>query len=169
MAALTAFQFGTEDGAQEATDMIEKLQKQALIQVLDAAIITWPVGSKKPKTKHLGQLAGEGALDGAFWGTLFGLIFFVPFFGMANGACTGEFAAKFKDYGITHYFINSVRRKVTKGTSAVFLLTGGGVLDKIVLAAKSLPRFELITSNLSNEQEAALRAAFTDEEASVRV
>jgi len=169
VATLTVFQFRTENGAQQATDLIEKLQKQALIQVQDAAIITWPIGSKKPKTRHLSHLAGVGALDGAFWGTLFGLIFFVPFFGEATGSVTSAFAAKFKDYGITAYFINSVRRKVTEGTSAVFLLTSGGVLDKIVLAARSLPKFELITSNLSNEQEAALRAGFTDEEASVRV
>jgi uncharacterized membrane protein len=169
MAALSVFQFGTENGAQQASDMIGKLQKQAVIQVQDAAIITWPIGSKKPKTKHLSHLGGVGALDGAFWGTLFGLIFFVPFFGMESGAATGAFAAKFKDYGITAYFINSIRRKVTEGTSAVFLLTSGGVLDKIVLAARSLPKSELITSNLSIEQEAALRAGFTDEEASVRV
>jgi uncharacterized membrane protein len=162
---LSGFQFRTEDGAQQAIHLIEKLQRQALIQVQDAGIITWPIASKKPKTKHLSHLAGVGALGGAFWGTLFDLIFSVPLFGMATGAVTGVFAGSF---GITPYFINSVRRKVTEGTSAVFLLASGGMLDKIVLVTRSLPSFELISTNLSNEQEVALRAAFA-EEVSARV
>jgi len=163
MATLTVFRFETEDGAEQAVDVIEKLQKQQLIQLHDAATITWPVGSRKPKTKHLSHLAGRGALDGAFWGMLFGMIFFVPIFGVAIGAAMGAIGAKFKDYGINDDFIKNIRGKVTEGTSAVFLLTSGGVLDKIVESTKSLPRFELITSNLSNEQEAALRSAFASE------
>jgi uncharacterized membrane protein len=42
-------------------------------------------------------------------------------------------------------------------------------LDKIVEATKSLPRFELISSNLSDEQEASLRSAFASEEETVAV
>jgi uncharacterized membrane protein len=163
MATLTVFRFDTEDGAAQAVDVIEKLQKQKLIQLHDAAIITWPVGSKKPKTKHLSHMGGRSALDGAFWGMLFGMIFFVPFFGMAIGAAMGALSAKFKEYGIDDDFVKNIRGKVTEGSSAVFLLTSGGVQDKIIEASKSLPKFELITSNLSNEHEAALRAAFAGE------
>jgi uncharacterized membrane protein len=163
MATLTVFRFETEGGATQAVNLIDGLQKQKLIQVHDAAIITWPLGSKKPKTNHLSRMAGKGALDGAFWGTLFGMIFFVPFFGMAIGAAMGALGGRFKDYGISDDFIKSIRAKVTEGTSAVFLLTSAGVVDRVIEATRSLPRFELITSNLSTEQEAALRAAFTDE------
>jgi len=163
MATLTVFRFETEGGAAQAVNLIERLQKQALIQLHDAAIVTWPSGSKKPKTTHLSEMTGRGALDGAFWGTLFGMIFFVPFFGMAIGAAMGALSAKFKDYGINDDFIKSIRERVTEGTSAVFLLTSGAVKDKVVEAARSLPRFELITSNLSDDQELALRAAFSDE------
>jgi len=163
MAALTVFEFETADGAAQAVNVIEQLQKQKLIQVHDAAIITWPAGAKRPKTRHLSQMAGRGAVDGAFWGLLFGMIFFLPFLGMAIGAAMGGLAGKFTDYGINDDFIKGVRNKVTEGTSAVFLLTSGAVLDKIVQATKSLPKFELITSNLSDEQERALRAAFASE------
>jgi uncharacterized membrane protein len=168
MAALTVFRFETQDGADQAIELVEKLSAQQLIQVHDAATVTWPAGSRKPKTKHLGQMAGRGALDGAFWGTLFGMIFFVPFFGMAVGAAIGALGAKFKDYGISETFIKSIRDRVTEGTSAIFLLTSAGVLDKIADAAKSLPKFELITSNLSKQEEAALRAAFASEPAAAR-
>jgi uncharacterized membrane protein len=163
MATLTVFRFEAEGGAAQAVSLIEGLQQQQLIQLYDAATITWPLGAKKPKTNHLGHMAGKGALDGAFWGTLFGMIFFVPFFGMAIGAAMGAISGRFRDYGISDEFVKSIRARVTEGTSAVFLLTSGGVIDKVVEATRSLPKFELITSNLSTEQESSLRAAFAAE------
>ena len=89
MATLTVLKFPTADGAGNGLDLIKSLSKQHLINLQDAAIVTWPEGKKKPKTKQLANLAGIGALDGAFWGMLFGLIFFVPFFGLAVGAAMG--------------------------------------------------------------------------------
>src|SRR6185369_16356509 len=86
MATLTAFKFDSASGAEEMLNIVKESQKEELIQLQDAAIVTWPVGKKKPKTQQLANMAGIGALDGAFWGFLFGLIFFVPFFGLAIGA-----------------------------------------------------------------------------------
>ena len=69
-------------------------------------------------------------MHGAFWGMLFGLIFFIPFFGLAVGAAMGALMGKFNDYGIDDNFIKQTRAKVTEGTSALFLLTSGAVMDK---------------------------------------
>jgi uncharacterized membrane protein len=140
-------------------DTVQNLSKQHLINLHDAAIVTWPEGRKKPKTKQLANLAGMGALDGAFWGMLFGLLFFVPFFGMAVGAAMGALAGKFSDYGIDDDFIKSVQGQVTEGTSALFLMTSEGVVDKVADAMKGFD-FEIIATNLSKEEEDALRAAF---------
>jgi uncharacterized membrane protein len=52
-----------------------------------------------------------------------------------------------------------VRSQVTEGTSALFLLTSDAVMDKVADAAKTLD-FEIITTNLSQEEEDELRAAF---------
>ena len=135
------------------------LQKQHLIEVQDAAIVTWPQGKKQPKTEQLHNMAGAGALQGAFWGMLFGLIFFVPFFGLAIGAAMGALSGKFADYGIDDNFIKQTREKVTEGTSALFLLTSGAVVDKVVEAMKG-QTFEILSTNLSKEKEDELRAAF---------
>src|SRR3954451_4278560 len=163
MATLTAFKFDTADGASGMLNILKEAQTEELIQIQDAAIVTWPVGKKKPQTKQMNSMAGIGALDGAFWGLLFGLIFFVPIFGLAIGAAFGGLAGKMTDYGISDDFINKVRSQVTEGTSAIFLLTSGGVVDR--LAEKLQGRhFELISSNLSEEQEAGLRDAFQVEE-----
>jgi uncharacterized membrane protein len=163
MATLTVLKFNTAGGAEQALDRLKGLQKQELIQLHDAAIVTWPEGKKKPKTRQAANLAGLGALDGAFWGMLFGLIFFVPFLGMAIGAAMGALAGAFADVGIDDDFIKKVRGEVTEGTSALFLLSSGAVMDRVVDAFKDT-KFEIITTNLSQEQEAQLRAAFEQPE-----
>src|SRR5690242_9474574 len=83
MATLTVWKFDSDGGARNGLDVLEMLQKEELIQVIDAAVVTWPAGRKKPKTQQLHSLAGAGALGGAFWGLLFGLLFFIPLLGIA--------------------------------------------------------------------------------------
>ena len=139
-------------------EKVQSIQKMELIKLQDAAIVTWPAGEKAPKTKQLVNMAGMGAMQGAFWGMLFGLIFFVPFFGLAVGAAMGALSGKMADYGISDEFIKSTREKVTEGTSALFLMTTDAVQDKVIEQLKGMD-FELITSNLTKEQEEALKAA----------
>ena len=162
MATLTVLKYNTPEGAAEMLDGIKSLQKQHLIKIQDAAIVTWPQCKKGPKTQQLVNLAGIGALDGAFWGMLFGLIFFVPWFGMAVGAAFGALGGKMRDYGIDDDFIKSLREKVTEGTSALFLLTSDAVMDKVTEELKD-QKFELVASNLTKEQEDELMAAFSVE------
>src|SRR5437868_1691299 len=157
--SLVVLKFPTAEGAQIMLGRLEALQKQQLITVVDGAIVSWPAGASKPKTDQLRNLTGIGALGGAFWGMLFGLLFFVPFFGLAVGAAVGALAGHFARYGIDESFIDQVRAKITPGTSALFLLTSGAVVDKVAAAVKG-QQFELIQSNLSKEQEDQLREAF---------
>jgi uncharacterized membrane protein len=162
MATLSVLKFSTPDGAGKMLSKVQSLQKQELIKLQDAAIVSWPQGKKAPKTKQMVNLAGVGALDGAFWGMLFGLIFFVPFFGLALGAAMGALSGKMADYGIDDDFIKKTRTQVTEGTSALFVMTEGAVLDKVVEQLKG-DEFELIASNLTKEQEDQLKAAFAVE------
>jgi uncharacterized membrane protein len=164
MATITVLKFETPGGAAEMLDLIKSLTKQQLITLQDAAIVTWEAGKKKPNTKQLHNLAGAGALGGAFWGMLFGLLFFVPFFGMAIGAAMGAISGAFADVGIDDDFIKKVQEKVTEGTSALFLMTSGAVMDKVTAAIKEKGlTFEVVTTNLSNEEEEKLREIFGEE------
>lgn len=160
MASLTVWQFHTPEGARNVLTQLQELQKEHLIEIQDAAIVTWPEGKKKPKTEQAVPLVGLGALDGAFWGMLFGWIFFVPILGAAMGAALGALSGSFQDYGIDDDFIKEVRAKVTEGTSALFLLTGNVTLDKVEDALKG-ETADLIRSNLSHEQEEKLREHFS--------
>jgi uncharacterized membrane protein len=161
MATITVLKFPTPEGADAALKLVQSLSKQQLITLQDAAIVTWPEGAKKPKTKQLANMTGLGALDGAFWGMLFGLIFFVPFLGAAVGAGMGALFGSMTDVGIDDEFIKSVKDKVTEGTSGLFLMTSDAVLDRVADAFKGID-FEIVTTNLSKEEEDKLREAFGD-------
>jgi uncharacterized membrane protein len=158
--SLVVLKFDTPEGADKGLELAQSLQKQQLLQLLDAATVTWPRGKRKPKTRHLGDLTCAGAWDGAFWGMLFGLIFFMPFLGAAFGAAVGALSGHFADYGIGREFIDQVRGKVTEGSSALFLLLGQVTTDRVVEAFRAAPKFEIIASNLSHEQEEKLKEAF---------
>ena len=159
MAALTAWKFETPTGADAVLLKLEELQGRGLIEIQGSAVVSWPEGRKKPWTRESKNPTQRGALGGGFWGLLFGLIFFVPLLGVAIGAATGALIGSLRDVGITDDFIREVREKVTPGTSALFLLSSDALYDKI---APELPdiKAELISTNLSEEQEAKLRDAF---------
>jgi uncharacterized membrane protein len=129
----------------------------------DAAVVTWLEGKKKPKTHQLHGTAGAGATWGAFWGFLFGLIFFVPFLGAAIGAGMGGLSGSLADVGIDDDFIRQVREKVTPGTSALFALTSGANAPERVIDELKEYDFEIISTNLPEEQEQKLREAFAQE------
>jgi uncharacterized membrane protein len=161
MATLTVWKFHDAFGAERAVEKLQQLQKQGLIQVHDAAMVSWPEDQKKPKTRHLDDLTGAGALGGAFWGLLFGLIFFVPIIGLAVGAATGAIAGSLSNVGIDKDFIESVRTRVTPGTSALFVLTSDAVMDRVRNAFEGESP-ELLETNLSDADEARLREAFAE-------
>jgi len=100
MATLTAVKFPTAVGADEALQILERLQREEAIRIHDGAVVSWVDGAKKPKTRQLNHLAGSGALGGGFWGLLFGLIFFVPILGLLVGAAMGAASASLADVGI---------------------------------------------------------------------
>ena len=163
MSSLTAWKFETPYGADEALNKLKTLQTQQLIQVQDAAVVTWEAGQRKPKTHQMHDLRAGGALGGGFWGLLFGLIFFVPILGLAIGAASGALFGSLADVGISDDFIAAVRNKVTPGTSALFLLSSDAVIDR-VKSEFAGSEAELISTNLSADQEAKLREAFANEE-----
>jgi uncharacterized membrane protein len=170
MASFTVWKFDSAAGAGDALSTLKRLQKEELIEIEDAAVVTWPEGAKKPKTKQLTDLAGAGALGGAFWGLLFGLLFFVPLFGLAIGAAAGALGGSLADAGIDDGFIDEVKAEITPGTSALFLMSANAVLDKMTDAFEAQHgHVKLIHTNLSDAQEARLREAFAEEEAHAAV
>ena len=160
MATLTVWRFDSPDGAEQAEAILLRIAREGDIGIQDAATVSWPSDLNKPHTRHLTDLTGERAGWGALWGFLFGLLFFVPLLGTAVGAGVGALAGHFADTGIDRDFIRSVQDKVTRGTSALFLLSDHAAMGRVKLEFAGMSP-ELIATDLSEEQEQRLREAFS--------
>jgi uncharacterized membrane protein len=133
-----------------------------MIKLEDAAVVSWPQGRKRPLIPQGHEITGYGALGGAFWGFLFGLIFFVPFLGAAAGAGAALLGSLDRG-GIDEEFIKEVGEKVTEGTSALFVLTSGAPDRERVMAELNQYNFEIIWTNLPEEQLLQLLEVFAKE------
>src|ERR687898_1680147 len=162
LATLSVLKFNDPGGADRVMLALQGMQERQLITLEDAAVVSWPADRKKPQTRQMSGTAAGGAVGGAFWGFLFGLIFFVPLLGMAVGAAMGGLTGALIDVGIDDDFINTVREKVTPGTSALFALTSGATVDRVIEELRQFD-FEIISTNLPEEQEQKLREAFGEE------
>ena len=163
MATLTVWKFEDAEGAQTALSIAEDLQKQQLIDVLEGAVVSWPVGAKKPKTSQLHHRAEPRALGATFWESLFDFLYFLPVIGEAFARPAAAFSGSMADFDFEDSFIESVREKVRPGTSALFAVTSDLALDRAGTAMSEAGlRAEMVKTSLSDEQEKALRDAFTE-------
>ncbi|HII91522.1 MAG TPA: DUF1269 domain-containing protein [Methanosarcina sp.] len=158
MSELIVFAFPNEKGASEMDEAINRLKKEQLITLDDAAIVVRNHDGKV-KVKQAVDLVGTGTVGGAFWGMLIGLLFWMPWLGMAVGAITGAITGKLTDYGINDDFIHKVAETIEPGGSALFLLISKWTEDKVL---DELTAFnpKVVRTSLSKEEERKLKAAF---------
>lgn len=160
VATLTLWRFDDEGGAEAASRILGELERKGALRLLDAAVVTWPAGARRPRGSPVLTGSARGALGGSFWGLLLGIIFFAPLLGLAVGAATGALGGSLRDAGISDAFIREAREAVTPGTSALFVMTTDADVDR-VRAAFADRRPTLIHTNLTPEQDAALRQYFS--------
>ena len=72
LATLSVLKFNDPDGADRVMIALQGMQEREMITLEDAAVVSWPQGNKKPKTRQLHSTAGAGAGWGAFWGSCSG-------------------------------------------------------------------------------------------------
>lgn len=160
VAALTLWRFDDEDGAEAASRTLSELHRQGALNLIDAAVVTWPAGSRRPRASQVVTSTGKSALGGSFWGLLLGVIFFAPLLGLAVGAAAGALGGTLRDAGIGDSFIQQARDAVTPGTSALFVVSSDVDVEQVRAAFPS-HRATLIHTNLTPAQDAALREYFT--------
>jgi len=159
LATLTVWRFEGANGADEASRTLGELERRGAIRVVDAAVVTWPSGARRPRASQVLSTTASGALGGSFWGLLLGVIFFAPLLGLAVGAAAGALGGSLRDAGIGDAFIQEVRDEVTPGTSALFVMTADGDVER-VRDAFLAHHPTLLHTNLTPEQDAALREYF---------
>jgi uncharacterized membrane protein len=158
---LTVWRFDTPDGADAGLATLRTLAEDRRATVDDAALVSWPVGRRTPRTRELGSITGPGVLWHGFWGMLLGLIFLTPLAGPRFGAAAGAVAGSLGDFGVADDFVMRVRASVTPGTSAIFILSTRASAGKIAGALDRLGA-EALRTELSLEQEQLLRDALAD-------
>ena len=160
MTAFTVWKFDTPDGAESAASRLESAADEDLIKILDHAVVSWPVGAKRPTTKHEHDSIRHGSGWGGLWGLLFGALFFVPLVGAAAGAAIGGLAKATEGVGITKEQLETIRAEITEGTSALFLVTEQGNLD-LVGERFHGAHMKLIDTNLTEAERKLLLETFS--------
>ena len=160
MTTFTVWKFEEPDGASRAEGILRTAEADGLIKVIDRALVSWPVGAKRPTTKHVDEDVRRGAGWGSFWGLLFGALFFAPLLGAAAGAGIGALAKAMEKVGITKEQMDTLRWQIKEGTSALFVVTDEADLDRIGERFHGM-RWVLIDTNLTDVERGVLLETFS--------
>jgi uncharacterized membrane protein len=129
----TAWRFTGTEGADAAVLRLKQLDSQGIVDVLDLAIIRWPQYASGPQVQ-------EHVTD--------------------EGSKASSLAKRFTKAGIDGAMLDAVKNDMQLGTSALVLLSVDAAVDQVAKAFEG-QAMELIRSDLSVQQEDALRTAFT--------
>lgn len=131
MSNLIVIAFEEEHKAFELRAELVKLQKEYLIKMEDAVVVTKD-DEGKVKLHQAVNLTAAGAVGGTFWGALIGLIFLNPLVGAAVGAGAGAISGKIADIGIDDKFMKELGETFQPNTSALCVLVKQATPDKVL-------------------------------------
>ncbi|HVZ08600.1 DUF1269 domain-containing protein [Rhodopila sp.] len=130
MSDLLVIEYPTEAKAEEVRQRLLAMQKEYLIELGDAVIVTkCPEGHVR--LNQLYHPAKTGAASGALWGALVGLLFMMPLAGAAIGAASGAVGGALTDVGIDDKFMKGVGSTLQSGNAALFLLIRKMTTEKV--------------------------------------
>ena len=168
MSELVAVTYPDVYRAGEVCATLQRLQREFLIEMEDAAYITREQDGKiklHQTVPIVGAAAGLGASRGTLWGALIGLLFLQPLLGMATGAVLGAaggaLTGKMADYGIPDSFMKELGEKLKPGTSILFVLFRKANWEKVLPHVSQYGGI-VTHSSLTPEAEARIQAALTE-------
>ena len=155
MSNLVVIAFEEAHKAFELRAELVKLQKEYLIKMEDAVVVTKD-NEGNVKLHQAVNLTAAGAVGGSFWGMLIGMIFLNPLLGAAMGAGAGALAGKLKDIGIDDNFMKELASDLTEGTSALFILVRKATTDKVLERLQGF-KGKVLKTSLTVDAEEELR------------
>jgi len=157
MSNLVVVVFNDEVTAFEMRTALMKMQKEYLIQLEDAVVVTRDK-SGKTKLDQAVNLTSAGAIGGGFWGLLIGMIFLNPLLGMAVGAGAGALSGKLTDIGVNDQMMKDIGQSFKPGSSGLFVLMRKVTADKVLAGLKEFAgKGKVFQTSLSKDDEDALR------------
>ena len=130
----TAWRFNGTEGADAAVLRLKQLDAQEVMDVQDITVLRWPQYASGPQVQ-------EHVTD--------------------EGSKASSLAKRIKKAGIDGGLLQAVKDDMQLGTSALIVLSADAALDAVAKAFDG-QAMELIRSDLSVQQEDALRTAFSD-------
>lgn len=159
MSDLVVVVFEDETTAFEMRAALIKMQREYLIEMEDAVVVTKGADGKA-KLHQAANLTAAGAVTGGFWGLLVGMLFLNPLVGTALGAAGGALSGKMSDLGISDAMMHEVADAFKPGTSALFVLARKVTADKVLDGLKAFAgKGKVFQTSLDKDDEAALIAA----------
>jgi uncharacterized membrane protein len=128
----TAWRFSGTEGADAAVLRLKQLDAQDLMDVQDVAVLRWPQYASAPQVQ-------EHVTD--------------------EGSKASSLAKRIRKAGIDAGLMQAVKDDMQLGTSALILLSMDAEIEPVAKAFEG-QAMELIRSDLSVQQEDALRTAF---------
>lgn len=157
MSHLVAVVFDDEATAFEMRAALIKMQRDYLVELEDAVVVTKDTKGKTRLDQAV-NLTAAGAVGGGFWGMLIGLIFLNPLLGAAVGAGAGALSGKLNDIGINDKMMKEIGQSFKPGSSALFVLVRRATADKVLAGLASFAgKGKVFQTSLSKDDEAALR------------
>ncbi len=131
----TAWRFSGTEGADAAVLRLQQLNSQEVMDVQDIAVLRWPQYASGPQVQ-------EHVTD--------------------EGSKASSLAKRIRKAGIDGALLQAVKDDMQLGTSALVVLSADAAIDSVAKAFEG-QAMELIRSDLSVQQEDALRTAFNDQ------
>jgi uncharacterized membrane protein len=130
----TAWRFSGTEGADAAVLRLKQLVSQEVMDVQDIVVLRWPQYASGPQVQ-------EHVTD--------------------EGSKTSALAKRIRKAGVDGAMLEAVKDDMKLGTSALIVLSADAALDAVAKAFDG-QAMELIRSDLSVQQEDALRTAFSN-------
>ena len=159
MTTFTVWKYDDPEGAAHAESILKDAERDGLVKIVDHAVMTWPKGEDKPEVHHKHDDPKRGAAWGALWGILAGALFTIPIVGGIAGVALGALAKSTEGTGITKDDLARIRTQITEGTSALFIVSEEGDLDRLGERFHGVSH-NLITTNLTEAERETLMETF---------
>ena len=130
----TAWRFNGTEGADAAVLRLKQLDAQEVMDVQDITVLRWPQYASGPQVQ-------EHVTD--------------------EGSKASSLAKRIRKAGIDGALLQAVKDDMQLGTSALVVLSADAAIDSVAKAFEG-QAMELNRSDLSVQQEDALRTAFSD-------
>lgn len=159
MTTFTVWKFADAGGATRATSVLKDAESEGLVKIIDHAVVSWPPGADHPDIDHAKDSKKRAMGWGALWGIMGGALFAIPIVGGAVGVGIAALSKATKDTGISKEDLERIRIEVVEGTSALFVVTDQGHLDRLAERFQGFDKV-LVHTNLTDAEREALLESF---------